>query len=238
MGRSDPITSRCEVKNIPSPSLFPIVVLVSGRGSNLQAIIDAARRDLPVAIQAAISHRPRAYALERAARAGIPTHVIDHTLYPDREDFERALGACIDAYAPRLIVLAGFMRILSRRFVVRYEQRLINIHPSLLPALPGLHTHERALDLGLKEHGATVHFVTDMLDAGPIIHQARVPVLRGDTPETLAERVLAQEHRILPEVIRWFAEGRLTLQGEVVWLDGKPVSDTFQNSGDGRYGAG
>lgn len=205
---------------------LPIVVLVSGRGTNLEAILVAARHDLPVAVRAVISNQADAPALVRAQRAGIPTAVLDHRDYADREAFDRALSETIDRFAPRLVVLAGFMRILTPAFVERYRGRLMNIHPSLLPRFPGLDTHERALAAGVDEHGATVHFVTPELDSGPIIVQARVPVLPTDSPETLAARVLEQEHRIYPQAIRWFAEGRLELRGVTVLLDGEPVGET------------
>ncbi|MFP5349708.1 MAG: phosphoribosylglycinamide formyltransferase [Gammaproteobacteria bacterium] len=207
---SAPATARCGV-----------VVLVSGRGSNLQAIIDATRAGtLPIDLRAVISNEPTAEALGRARAAGIPTHVIDHHAYPTRAAFDDALRATIDRYAPDLVVLAGFMRLLGAGFIDHYAGRLLNIHPSLLPAFPGLRTHARALAAGAATHGATVHFVTRETDAGPIVIQASVPVRRGDTPETLAARVLKEEHRIYPLAIRWFAEGRLRLAGSQVLLDG------------------
>jgi len=206
----------------PSAPL-PVVVLISGRGSNLQSIIDAARGDLPIEIRAVISNRPDAYGLERARRAGIPTRVLDHREFADRAAFDAALQELIDSYRPGLVVLAGFMRILSPAFVEHYRGRLMNIHPSLLPDFRGLNTHERALAARVTEHGASVQFVTTELDAGPVIIQARVPVLAGDTPDSLAARVLEQEHRIYPQAIRWFAEGRLRLQNNEVLLDGRPL---------------
>lgn len=202
---------------------LPIVVLISGRGSNLQAIIDAARADLPVVIRAVISNRPTALGLERARRAQIPVQVIDHKNFQNRIEFDEALRAVIDGFDPGLVVLAGFMRILTPGFVSHYRGRLINIHPSLLPDFPGLNTHQRALDAGVSEHGASVHFAVDAVDEGPVIVQAHVPVARDDTEASLAERVLKQEHRIYPQAIRWFAEGRLELQGNVAMLDGKPA---------------
>lgn len=205
----------------PGQRPLPIVVLVSGRGSNLQAIIDAASTDLPVTIRAVICNRPGAYALERARQADIPTELLDHTQFSTRDAFEEALRTLIDRHEPALVVLAGFMRILAPGFVSHYQGRLMNIHPSLLPNLPGLHTHQRAIDAGLTQHGASVHFVTEEVDGGPIIIQARVPVLPSDTSKTLAERVLVEEHRILPQAIRWFAEGRLGLCDNLVLLDGK-----------------
>lgn len=203
---------------------LPVVVLISGRGSNLQSIIDAsAEQGCPFFIGAVISNRPDAAGLERARRAGIPAEVVDHKAFGSREAFDAALAERIDRYGPGLVVLAGFMRILTPDFVARYQGRLINIHPSLLPEFPGLDTHARAIAAGAKVHGASVHFVTAALDGGPLIVQARVPVLAGDDPDTLADRVLEQEHRILPEAIRWFAGGRLRVQGTRVLLDGEPA---------------
>jgi phosphoribosylglycinamide formyltransferase-1 len=199
-----------------------IVVLVSGRGSNLQAIIDAVRDGrLPAEIRAVISSEPGAPALARARTAGIPVHVVNHRDFPAREQFDRALMQRIDACQPRLVVLAGFMRILGRDFIDHYAGRMINIHPSLLPAFPGLDTHARALHSGATVHGASVHFVTHEVDGGPLIVQAAVPVLEGDTPDILAERVLAEEHRIYPLAIGWFLGGRLSVEGERVLLDGE-----------------
>ncbi len=192
-----------------------IVVLISGRGSNLQALIDAG---LPVS--AVISNRADAAGLAIAAGRGIATRVVEHRRYAAREDFDAALGAEIDRFAPRLVALAGFMRVLTPAFVARYRERLFNIHPSLLPAFPGLHTHEQALAAGVKVHGCTVHFVTADLDHGPIVVQAAVPVRAGDNPETLAARVLRQEHVIYPRAVRWFLEGKLALGNGVVHVKG------------------
>jgi phosphoribosylglycinamide formyltransferase-1 len=203
---------------------LPIVVLISGSGSNLQAIIDATQADLPVEIRAVISNRTDAYGLERARRAGIPTQVLSHKDYTDRDSYDTALAALIDGYQAELVVLAGFMRILSNGFVRRYEGRLLNIHPSLLPRHRGLDTHARALAAGDDEHGATVHFVSAELDAGPVVIQAHVPVQTDDSPESLAARVLCEEHRIYPEAIRWFATGRLKLEHGRAMLDGKPIT--------------
>lgn len=202
---------------------LPVVILISGRGSNLQAILDQSQSgQLPVEIRAVISNRPQAQGLERARRAGIETRVLDHRQYPKREVFDQALREAIDDYAPGLVVLAGFMRILTAEFVRHYQGRLINIHPSLLPHFPGLDTHRRALQAGMREHGASVHFVTNKVDGGPIILQARVPVYPDDTPATLAARVLRQEHRIYPAAIRAFAEGKIRLEDErVIWI--KPL---------------
>lgn len=192
-----------------------IVILISGRGSNMQAIVDA---QIPGAqIAAVIANKADASGLAWAAERGIATTVVSHKNYDSRESFDAALAACIDGYAPDLVVLAGFMRILTADFVNHYSGRLLNIHPSLLPAFTGLHTHERALNEGVKVHGCTVHFVTADLDHGPIIIQATVPVLDTDTEEQLSARVLAQEHRVYPQAVRWFVEDRLVLnQGRVV----------------------
>ena len=196
-----------------------IVILISGRGSNMEALIAA--RDagqLPVDIAAVISNRPDAMGLETAARAGITAHFIDHKAFAGREAFDAALAECIDGFAPDLVVLAGFMRILSDGFVRHYAGRLMNIHPSLLPSFPGLHTHRRALEEGVRIHGCTVHFVTPTLDHGPVIIQAAVPVLDRDDEASLAARVLRQEHRIYPQAVRWFAEDRLHLENGRVRL--------------------
>ena len=184
-----------------------IVILISGRGSNMEAIVRA--RIPGVRIAAVISNRPGAEGLAFARSHGIATAVVDHTAHADRASFDAALAECLDAHAPDLVVLAGFMRVLTDGFVRRYEGRLLNIHPSLLPAFPGLHTHRRALEAGVKLHGATVHFVTAELDDGPIVVQAAVPVRADDDEAALAARVLAQEHVIYPQAVRWFAEDRL-----------------------------
>jgi phosphoribosylglycinamide formyltransferase-1 len=204
---------------------LPIVVLISGRGSNLGSIMDAcAAGRLPVEIRAVISNRPDAPGLQRPALAGIRTVVIDHTCYPDRAAFDRALQLTIDSFRPGLLVLAGFMRILTPEFVAHYRGRILNIHPSLLPEFPGLNTHQRALDAGSRQAGATIHFVTGEIDGGPAVLQTRVPVLENDTAAILAERVLEQEHRIYPLAIRWFAEGRLSLDEDGrVMLDGRQL---------------
>jgi phosphoribosylglycinamide formyltransferase-1 len=192
-----------------------IVVLISGRGSNMEALL---RAGLPVA--AVLSNRAEARGLAVAAARGIATGVVDHREFVSREAFDEALAARIDSYAPRLVVLAGFMRVLTPAFVERYAGRLLNVHPSLLPAFPGLHTHERALRAGVKVHGCTVHFVTVDVDEGPIVIQAAVPVLRNETPEHLAARVLAQEHVVYPRAVRWFLEGRLLVRDGVVNVQG------------------
>lgn len=203
-----------------STQRLPLVVLISGRGSNLQAILDQSQTgQLPAEIRAVISNRPQAQGLERARRAGIEAQVLDHRHYPNRETFDGALIKMIDSYTPKLVVLAGFMRILTSEFVRHYQGHLINIHPSLLPDFPGLETHRRVLLAGMREHGASVHFVTDKVDGGPIILQARIPIYPEDTAETLATRVLQEEHRIYPKAIRAFAEEEIRLEGErIVWI--------------------
>ncbi len=201
-----------------------IVILISGRGSNMEAILHAVQSGLPVQIKAVISNRPEAQGLATAAAAGIPTLAIDHKAFPSREAFDQALAEAIDGYRPDYVVLAGFMRVLTETFIKHYPNRIINIHPSLLPAYPGLHTHRQALAEGAKVHGATVHFVTPVLDHGPILIQAAVPVLADDSEESLAARVLKEEHRIYPQALRWLAEGRVTLHGGVVRLDGADVT--------------
>ncbi len=200
-----------------------IVVLISGRGSNLEAIVQrAAAEAWPARVTAVLSHRPDAAGLAWAQAQGIATAVVDHRDFASREAFDDALAAAIDAHAPHWVVLAGFMRILGDAFVQRYAGRMLNIHPSLLPAFPGLHTHRRALEAGCRVAGATVHFVTPTLDHGPIVAQAVVPVREGDTPQTLADRVLAAEHRLYPLALRWAVQGRLAVDGQAVQqLDGE-----------------
>ncbi|MDH4553356.1 phosphoribosylglycinamide formyltransferase [Pseudomonas sp. LB-090624] len=201
-----------------------VVVLLSGSGSNLQALIDSSKAaDSPVRIRAVVSNRADAFGLQRAAAAGIDSAVLDHTQFDGREAFDAALMARIDGFAPDLVVLAGFMRILSGDFVRHYQGRLLNIHPSLLPRYKGLHTHRRALEAGDAEHGCSVHFVTEELDGGPLVVQAVVPVAPGDTVESLAQRVHQQEHLIYPLAVRWFAEGRLRLGEQGALLDGQPL---------------
>lgn len=196
-----------------------IVVLVSGRGSNLQALIDAG---CPIAL--VLSNVPGALALDRARAADIAAATLDHLAYPSRAAFDDALAERIDdAGGTDLVVLAGFMRVLGSRFTDRFAGRLINVHPSLLPAFPGLRTHERALAAGASVHGCTVHFVTAELDGGPAIARARVPVRRDDTPDSLAARVLVEEHRILPLAVHRFVTGRLRLRDGTAWLDDRPV---------------
>ncbi|MDO4693386.1 MAG: phosphoribosylglycinamide formyltransferase [Eikenella sp.] len=191
-----------------------IVILISGRGSNMQALVQAA---IPGArIAAVLSNRPDAAGLAWAAEQGIPTAALDHRHYPDRAAFDQAMMRLINGYAPDLVVLAGFMRVLTSEFCAHYAGRLINIHPSLLPAFPGLHTHQRALDEGCRLAGCTVHFVTAELDNGPVIAQGAVPVLDGDNADELAARVLAVEHRLLPQAVADFVAGHLHIEGKRV----------------------
>ena len=192
-----------------------IVILISGRGSNMEAILNA---HLPLEIAAVISNDVEAKGLATAQSHRIPTAVVPHKAFADRETFDGVLAMEINRYQPDFIVLAGFMRVLTEEFVMRYSGRMVNIHPSLLPSFPGLHTHQRALEAGVRVHGCSVHFVTPGVDSGPLIIQAAVPVLPGDTEATLAARVLAEEHRIYPQAIRWLVDGRVQLaEGEVVY---------------------
>ncbi len=189
-----------------------IVILISGRGSNMEAIVEAcAAEGWPAHVAAVISNRPDAAGLTFAQARGIAAEVVDHKAYADRDTFDTALGDTIDRFAPDVVVLAGFMRILTDGFVNRFKGRLVNVHPSLLPAFTGLHTHRRAIEAGCKVAGATVHFVTAELDHGPIIAQATVPVLPGDTEARLSARVLVQEHLMYPQAVRWIVEGALTV---------------------------
>jgi phosphoribosylglycinamide formyltransferase 1 len=188
--------------------MFTLVILISGRGSNMQSIIESLPQLPHVRIAAVISNRPAAEGLNLAQAANIPTQVVDHTQYTDRDAFDQVLQQHIDQWQPDLVVLAGFMRILTREFVQHYAQRLINIHPSLLPAYKGLNTHQRVLDAGESHHGASVHFVTTELDDGPVILQAKVPVYADDTASILAQRVLIEEHRLYPLAIRQLAESQ------------------------------
>lgn len=206
----------------PPEQALPVAVLISGRGSNLQAVIDAIRAGtLAAQVCLVLSNRADAHGLERARAAGIPAEVLDPAPFADRAAYDRALRTRIDASGARLVVLAGFMRVLSPAFVQHYDGRMINVHPSLLPEFTGLHTHRRALAAGVAEHGASVHFVTAELDGGPVIVRARVPVERGDDEHRLADRVHRVEHRILPLVIGWFAAGRLRKDGDRVRFDGR-----------------
>lgn len=201
-----------------------VVVLISGSGSNLQALIDSVSHDgNPARIAAVICNRADAYGLERAKQAGIATGLLDHKQFDGRDAFDAALIQTIDAHQPDLVVLAGFMRILTPGFVQHYAGRLLNIHPSLLPKHKGLHTHQRALEAGDSEHGCSVHFVTEELDGGPLVVQAVLPIKADDTAESLARRVHQQEHQIYPLAVRWFAEGRLRLGAQGAMLDGQPL---------------
>jgi phosphoribosylglycinamide formyltransferase-1 len=207
------------------PATCDVVVLLSGTGGNLQAMIDSFKGgDHPVRIRAVISNRADAFGLQRARDAGIDTCVLDHKDYDGREAFDAALIEVIDTFQPQLVVLAGFMRILTAGFVRHYQGRLLNIHPSLLPLYKGLHTHRRVLDAGDAEHGCTVHFVTEELDGGPLVVQSVISVQPDDSPSTLAQRVHVQEHHIYPLAIRWFAEGRLSLGAEGALLDGQLIA--------------
>ena len=199
-----------------------IVILISGRGSNLRAIVESGLQ-----VGAVISNVADAAGLDFARARGIATEVVEHRAFLSREAFDAELAAAIERHAPGVVTLAGFMRILTDGFVRRYEGRLINIHPSLLPAYPGLYTHRRALEDGVKIHGCTVHFVTPRLDHGPIIVQAAVPVLPGDTEEALAARVLRQEHRIYPLALRWFTEDRLVIENGIVRVKGQDASQSI-----------
>lgn len=210
----------------------PVVILISGRGSNLQAILDAVRvHQLPIEVRAVISNNPDAEGLRIARDAGIPTEIIDHRAFAERTQFDSALQTAIDRHAPRLVLLAGFMRILGKTFIRHYAGRLLNIHPSLLPAFRGLNTHARALAAGVTQHGASVHFVTEDLDGGPSIIQATVPVRPGDDAATLAARVLQEEHRIYPLAIRWAVEDRLSIRDGKVFLDGENRPEQGLNPG-------
>ncbi len=204
-----------------------IVILISGRGSNMEAVVRALDAEKwPARVAAVISNKADAKGLEFAQSRGIPTAVVPSKEFASRTEFDAALQETIDRYAPDLVVLAGFMRILTAPFVEHYAGRMLNIHPSLLPLFPGLHTHQQALDAGVLEHGATVHIVTAELDHGPAIAQARVPVLPGDTPDDLAARVLAEEHKLYPYAVRLFVEDRVVVEGDTVrLLDRSPAAE-------------
>lgn len=204
---------------------LPIVVLISGEGTNLQAILDAcANGAVPASVKAVISSRAEAPGLRRAAAASIPMHVILAAENTSREDYDSALNIILERYEPKLVLLAGFMRILSDDFVRRYRGRLLNIHPSLLPKYRGLHTHRQVLAAGEREHGCSVHFVTEELDGGPVIAQAKVSVRPDDTEKALAARILQREHALYPLIIRWFAKDRVKLAANQVVFDGKPLT--------------
>jgi phosphoribosylglycinamide formyltransferase 1 len=219
-----------------------LVILISGRGSNMEAIVDACARDgWSAEIAAVIANRPDAAGLAFAASRGIATAVVDHRGFDGRDRFDAALAAEIDRFAPDLVVLAGFMRILTPAFVRRYEGRMLNIHPSLLPSFKGIHTHQQALDAGVALHGATVHFVIPELDSGAIVAQAAVPVRAGDDAQALATRVLAAEHVLYPRAVRWFVDGRLRLDGgravvapgEARWHFTDDANTTMNPTGEG-----
>ena len=208
----------------PQSNNCNLLVLISGSGTNLQVIINLCENGtIPAQVCGVISDEPQAKGLQRAKNARIQTTVVDHRCFDDRQAFDHRLGEEIDCYRPDLVVLAGFMRILDAKLVERYYGRILNIHPSLLPNYPGLNTHARAIASLATEHGASVHFVTPELDAGPIVIQGRVPVLPSDTPESLAQRVHQEEYRIYPRAITWFAQGRLSIEADRVLLDERPV---------------
>lgn len=215
-----------------------LVVLISGSGTNLQAILDAIRDgELDAEVALVLSNRPGVAGLARADAAGVPTCVINHRDYADREQFDQAMIEAIDPCQPDTVVLAGFMRILTPAFVRRYQGRLLNIHPSLLPRYPGLNTHQRALEAGDRDHGCSIHFVTDQLDGGPVIARAIVPIEPNDSVESLSNRVQIREHVLYPLVLRWRAEERVHLHPEGVVLDGQRLPETgftlpWQNAGD------
>ncbi|MEN9500727.1 MAG: phosphoribosylglycinamide formyltransferase [Pseudomonadota bacterium] len=219
--------------NDTTTALPRLVVLISGSGSNLQAVMDAIDAgSIAAEVVAVISNRFDAYGLQRAFNAGIPAEILDHKNFESREAFDLALQTRIDEFAPDLIILAGFMRILTPAFVQHYTGRMLNIHPSLLPLYKGIHTHQRVLDDGAKEHGVSVHFVTPELDGGPVIMQAKIPVLPSDTSNSLAKRVQVQEHVIYPRVVKWFVEGRLRLEGNHVLLDGNVMTRPAMHLGE------
>lgn len=205
-------------------SRLPIAILISGRGSNMRVIAErAAAGGLPVDVRVVVSDQPSAEGLRIAAAMNIATRVLEPRNFPDRPAYDRALVELLTQYQPQLIVLAGFMRILTSHFIGAFAGRMLNVHPSLLPKYPGLHTHRRCLEARDAMHGASIHFVTEDLDGGPVVLQAEVPVLPGDSEETLSARVQQIEHRIYPQAIDWFARGRLLLQDGRAWLDGKPL---------------
>ncbi len=214
-----------------APSKLPVVILISGTGSNMQRLAELAQSgDLPIDIKAVISDRASAQGLATATQLGINTAILNPKQFTDRAQFDIALAELVAGYAPQLVVLAGFMRILSDGFIAYFADRMINIHPSLLPKHRGLHTHQRAIEAGDTEHGASVHFVTQELDAGAVIIQARVPVLPSDSPDTLAQRVLEQEHHIFPEAVRLIATGRIASRNGAVWLDNQELREPIQVS--------
>jgi phosphoribosylglycinamide formyltransferase 1 len=212
-----------------TPPRQPIVILISGRGSNMRALIEHSQSEAAdYSVRAVIADRADAAGLETARQFGIAARALPATKNMERSEYDSALAAAIDEYSPSLIALAGFMRILTAPFVERYAGKILNIHPSLLPKYPGLHTHRRAIQAREAEHGVTVHFVTEQLDGGPGVIQSRVPVETGDTEATLSERVLTQEHIIYPLAVDWFCQGRLRYEADQAWLDGRPLSEPVQ----------
>ena len=208
---------------------LPVVILISGTGSNMCRLAELMQTgELPIEIRAVISDRADANGLVTASGMGIKTESLNPKAFAQRSEFDAALAKMVSSYEPELVILAGFMRILDSQFVSRFSDRMLNIHPSLLPRYPGLHTHQRALDAGDEVHGASVHFVTPELDGGPVVIQARVPVLKDDSAESLAERVLQQEHHIYPLAVKLFAEGRLHLRSGKVWLDDRELNAPLQ----------
>ncbi len=219
-----------------NPPEMSLVVLISGSGSNLQAIIDATQNgSIPARISAVICNKEDAFGLTRAANAGLVTEVISHKEYDSREQFDKALQAKIDQFSPDAVILAGFMRILTPEFVKHYSGRMLNIHPSLLPKYRGLNTHQRAIEANDHEHGVTVHFVTEELDGGPNVLQARVPISSNETPESLAAKILVQEHQIYPRAIKWFAQGRLKMNQHQAMLDQEILSESGKQHVDGDF---
>lgn len=205
-------------------SRLPIAILISGRGSNMRVIVErAAAGTLPVDVRVVVSDKPSAEGLGLAADMNIATRVLEPRDFPDRPAYDRALVELLRQFQPQLVLLAGFMRILTPQFIGAFAGRMLNVHPSLLPKYPGLHTHRRCLEAGDPTHGASIHFVTEQLDGGPVVLQAEVPVVPGDTEITLSARVQQAEHKIYPQAIDWFARGRLLLQNGRAWLDGKPL---------------
>src|SRR5690349_1065679 len=216
---------------------LPIAILISGRGTNMRVVAErAAAGNLPVEVRVVISDQPAAEGLRTAAALDIPTRVLSPRDFPDRSSYDRALVQLLAEFAPRLIVLAGFMRILTPHFIGAFAGRILNVHPSLLPSYRGLHTHRRVLEAGEALHGASIHFVTEELDGGPVIVQAEVPVLPGDNEATLSARVQQGEHRIYPQAIEWFARARLSLQDGCAWLDGKPLDKPVREPAQGAGG--
>jgi phosphoribosylglycinamide formyltransferase-1 len=207
----------------------PIVILISGRGSNMRAIIEhSLSADAAYSVAAVLSDRAEAEGLKVAQQLGVEARAVPRPAGSERADYDRIMAAAIDEYSPALLVLAGFMRILSAEFVARFTGRILNIHPSLLPKFAGLHTHRRALEARESEHGVTVHFVTEQLDGGPPVLQARVPILAGDTETTLSRRVLTEEHIIYPLAVNWFCQGRLRCSAGQALLDGRPLQEPVQ----------